>query len=98
MKRLDWPKEFPSVMQLGGFDCVIGNPPYERIQIMTGNSPAVVEFLKANYRSASSGNFDIFVCFIERGLQLLEGRRALPDTSARTNSSRPSMDAKCGSC
>ncbi|MEK7676829.1 MAG: N-6 DNA methylase [Verrucomicrobiota bacterium] len=67
----DWPKEFPSAMQLGGFDCVIGNPPYERIQTMTGNSPAVVEFLKANYRSASSGNFDIFVCFIERGLQLL---------------------------
>ncbi|MBI2202191.1 MAG: N-6 DNA methylase, partial [Armatimonadetes bacterium] len=68
---LDWPKEFPSAMERGGFDCVIGNPPYERIQTMTGNSPAVVEFLKANYRAASSGNFDIYVCFIERGLQLL---------------------------
>ncbi len=55
----------------GLFDCVIGNPPYERIQTMTGNSPAVVDFLKANYRSASSGNFDIYVCFIERGLELL---------------------------
>ena len=55
-----------------GFDIVIGNPPYERIQTMMGNAPQAVEFLKANYRSAGSGNFDIYVCFIERGLQLLK--------------------------
>ncbi|MGH9799772.1 MAG: Eco57I restriction-modification methylase domain-containing protein, partial [Blastocatellia bacterium] len=55
-----------------GFDVVIGNPPYERIQTMMGNAPQAVEFLKANYRSAASGNFDIYVCFIERGLQLLK--------------------------
>ena len=58
-------------MKRGGFDVVIGNPPYERIQTMMGNAPRVVEFLKANYRSAASGNFDIYVCFIERGLELL---------------------------
>ncbi|MBI4328140.1 MAG: Eco57I restriction-modification methylase domain-containing protein [Chloroflexi bacterium] len=77
----DWQKEFPQAMggtgqwpappSGRGFHVVIGNPPYERIQTMTGNSPSVVEFLRANYRSASSGNFDIYVCFIERGLQLL---------------------------
>ncbi|HEY9175041.1 MAG TPA: DNA methyltransferase, partial [Verrucomicrobiae bacterium] len=55
-----------------GFDVVIGNPPYERIQTMQANAPEAVEFLKANYRSAASGNFDIYVCFIERGLQLLQ--------------------------
>ncbi len=54
-----------------GFDVVIGNPPYERIQTMMGNAPQVVEFLKANYRSGASGNFDIYVCFIEHGLELL---------------------------
>jgi type I restriction-modification system DNA methylase subunit len=66
-----WQKEFPEAMQAGGFDVVIGNPPYERIQTMQAQAPAAVEFLKANYRSAVSGNFDIYVCFIERGLQLL---------------------------
>ncbi len=55
----------------GGFDVVIGNPPYERIQVMQANAPESAEFLKANYRSAAAGNFDIYVCFIERGLQLL---------------------------
>jgi len=67
----DWQTEFPETMKRGGFDVVIGNPPYERIQTMMGNAPQAVEFLKANYRSAASGNFDIYVCFIERGLQLV---------------------------
>ncbi len=66
-----WQKEFPDAMQAGGFDVVIGNPPYERIQTMQANAPEAVEFLKTHYRSAASGNFDIYVCFIERGLQLL---------------------------
>jgi type I restriction-modification system DNA methylase subunit len=55
----------------GGFDVVIGNPPYERIQVMQANAPEAAEFLKSNYRAAASGNFDIYVCFIERGLELL---------------------------
>jgi len=54
-----------------GFDVVIGNPPYERIQVMQAKAPEAAEFLKANYRAAASGNFDIYVCFIERGLELL---------------------------
>jgi type I restriction-modification system DNA methylase subunit len=64
----DWEKEFPEIK---GFDVVIGNPPYERIQVMQANAPEAAEFLKANYRAAASGNFDIYVCFIERGLELL---------------------------
>ena len=67
----DWQNEFPEIMKRGGFDVVIGNPPYERIQTMMGNAPQAVEFLKTNYRSGASGNFDIYVCFIERGLELL---------------------------
>jgi type I restriction-modification system DNA methylase subunit len=67
----DWEKEFPAITKAGGFAVVIGNPPYERIQTMMSNAPQVVEFFKANYRSAASGNFDTYVCFIERGLQLL---------------------------
>jgi type I restriction-modification system DNA methylase subunit len=67
----DWQKQFPETMKRGGFDVVIGNPPYERIQTMMGNAPQAVEFLKANYRSGASGNFDIYVCFIEHGLELL---------------------------
>ena len=70
----DWAVEYPEIMQRGGFDVIISNPPYERIQVMQANAPEAAEFLKANYRAAASGNFDIYVCFIERGLQLLNAK------------------------
>ena len=28
-----WPVEFPDVWQSGGFDCVLGNPPWERVKL-----------------------------------------------------------------
>ncbi len=30
---LHWPLAFPEAMQAGGFDCVLGNPPWERIKL-----------------------------------------------------------------
>lgn len=30
---LHWPLEFPDVMQRGGFDVVLGNPPWERVKL-----------------------------------------------------------------
>jgi type I restriction-modification system DNA methylase subunit len=59
------------VMRSGGFDCVIGNPPYIRIQAMKEWAPVEVEFYKQHYKAASSGNYDIYVVFIEKGLSLL---------------------------
>jgi hypothetical protein len=49
-----WQKEFPEVMQAGGFDVVIGKPTYERIQTMQAHAPEALEFLKANYCPAVS--------------------------------------------
>ncbi len=59
-----------------GFDAVIGNPPYIRIQAMKEWAPIEVEFYKQRYTAASKGNYDIYVVFVERALQLLnkEGR------------------------
>ncbi len=67
----DWQRSFPEVFENGGFDCVIGNPPYIRIQGMKEWAPQEVEWLKQNYEAAGSGNFDIYICFIEKGLSLL---------------------------
>ncbi|HEX42441.1 MAG TPA: restriction endonuclease subunit M [Phycisphaerales bacterium] len=73
----DWEAEFPEAMGAGGFDAVIGNPPYIRIQTMKAWAPAEVEFYKRDYRAASKGNYDIYVVFVERGLQLLNERGRL---------------------
>ncbi len=55
----------------GGFDAVIGNPPYIRIQVMQEWTPESAEYLKQKYQTAQSGNYDIYVVFVERGLNLL---------------------------
>jgi len=67
----DWETEFAEVMQDGGFDAVIGNPPYVRIQAMKEWAPLEVEFYKKRYVAASKGNYDIYVVFVERALNLL---------------------------
>jgi hypothetical protein len=71
INAFDWNAEFPQIMQTGGFDAVIGNPPYIRIQTMKEWAPVEVEFYKQRYRAAAAGNYDIYVVFIEKGLSLL---------------------------
>jgi hypothetical protein len=67
----DWPVQFQSIMKAGGFDAVIGNPPYIRIQTMQESDAESVEYLNQNYAAAKTGNYDIYVCFVERGLKLI---------------------------
>lgn len=67
----DWDREFPDIMTAGGFDAVIGNPPYIRIQTMNEWAPQEVEFYKKKFLSASKGNYDIYVVFVEKGMSLL---------------------------
>ena len=50
---------------------MIGNPPYIRIQMMKEWASVEVEIYKKHYISASKGNYDIYVVFVERGLSLL---------------------------
>src|SRR3989442_13177519 len=63
----DWSVQFAPVMKAGGFDTVIGNPPYIRIQ---GFPEDQIAYFGNNYRAAT-GNYDIYVNFVERGLSLL---------------------------
>lgn len=55
----------------GGFDVVIGNPPYTRVQVLRQFRPEETAACQGKYASASEGSFDIASPFIERGLQLL---------------------------
>jgi len=69
----DWKAAFPEVFtdDTPGFDAVIGNPPYIRIQALKEWAPIEVEHYKRAYRAAGKGNYDIYVVFVEKGLQLL---------------------------
>ena len=69
-KAFDWQKEFPQVFKKGGFDVVIGNPPYVDSETMTKTIPLERDWISKNYTCAK-GNWDLLVPFIEKGYSLL---------------------------
>ncbi len=77
VKPFDWKTEYPDIFKNGGFDCLIGNPPYIRIQELNGWASEQVVFYNQNYASAGKGNYDIYVLFLERGLRLLSEKGLL---------------------
>jgi hypothetical protein len=53
-----------------GFDIVIGNPPYLRVQGLQQTQPDFVPIYRERFQSAK-GSFDIYALFVERGYALL---------------------------
>jgi type I restriction-modification system DNA methylase subunit len=66
-----WQAAFPQVFAAGGFDAVIGNPPYIRILNLIDYYPTEVRFIQNHYKTASFGKVDIYVTFVEKGIQVL---------------------------
>ena len=63
-KAFDWEKEFPEVFAQGGFDIIIGNPPYINVE----HIPTIdKDYYKQNYQSFFKRS-DIFTLFVEKGL------------------------------
>jgi hypothetical protein len=79
VRPFDWRAKFPEVWpkgREGGFDIVLGNPPYVKLQNLMRVDPDVVAYLttergRDTYESARTGNFDLYLPFIEKGLRLL---------------------------
>lgn len=62
----DWESAFPQVFKQGGFDAVIGNPPYVRQETIGSNKT----YLQTHYQ-VFSGTADLYTYFIEKGVTLL---------------------------
>lgn len=69
----DWSEEFRSVMSNGGFDVILGNPPYVNAWVMFESSPEVRNYINSSnvYRSADR-HWDMYVLFLEKSLSLLK--------------------------
>lgn len=66
-----WQLDFSRVFkEKGGFDIVIGNPPYVDSEEMTRSMPKERELYSRKFECAK-GNWDLFVLFIEKGINLL---------------------------
>lgn len=65
-KAFKWVAEFPKVFAKGGFDVVIGNPPYVGIQGIEWDDRRYYETL---FKTAT-GRFDLYTLFIEKAMSL----------------------------
>lgn len=68
VRAFDWPVQFAPIMKAGGFDAVIGNPPYVLLQDDFRDDDQL-NYFRQNYRGASY-KLDTYHLFIERGLKL----------------------------
>lgn len=65
-KAFDWQKEFPQVFEKGGFDVVIGNPPYVHLESVMETS---AQLNKVGY-STFNKRGDLYCIFVEKAFQL----------------------------
>ncbi|WP_370567006.1 N-6 DNA methylase [Flavobacterium sp. PL002] len=69
-KAFNWKEQFPSVFEKGGFDVIIGNPPYVRVQTIKDNIEKESHELERKYKSATR-RYDLFVLFMEKSKELV---------------------------
>ena len=74
-----WETAFPSVFAEGGFDVVLGNPPYVRMEFLKALKP----YLETRYEVVSD-RADLYCYFYERGLRLLKPGGRLGYISSNT--------------
>lgn len=65
-KAFNWKEQFPEVFAKGGFDVIIGNPPYVRQELFKDIKP----YLEKNYKCYNSVA-DLYTYFIELGIKHL---------------------------
>lgn len=81
-KAFDWHKYFPEIMQHGGFDIVVGNPPY--VVVKGGRFLDGYEFSKEEIKSIKKyfttvkQQINTYILFIERFVKLLKTTGFLP--------------------
>lgn len=66
LNPMDFEDAFPKIVQNGGFDAIVGNPPYVDVKSL---SETYVRYVFSKY-AASNNRINLFAAFIERGLAL----------------------------
>ena len=76
INAFDWNDEFKTVMNAGGFDAIIGNPPYDVMETQRGAASwphdALAEYVRQQpvYENALGGKLNLFRFFLTRSLDL----------------------------
>jgi hypothetical protein len=68
----DWHKEFPLIFKNGGFDVVVGNPPYVDSETMVNAGLIGQRNYLSQKMQYTKGNWDLYIAFLERAFSLLK--------------------------
>src|SRR5699024_2065383 len=74
VKPFDWIEEFPFLKESAGFDAIIGNPPYVRIQNLQKYNAEEIKYYQSSisgYGVAKKATIDKYFVFIQRAIELL---------------------------
>jgi len=66
LNPMDYGQRFPEITKRGGFDAIVGNPPYVRQETLSG----LKAYLETHYQSFD-GVADLYTYFMEKALSLL---------------------------
>ncbi|MEX2477225.1 MAG: N-6 DNA methylase, partial [Gracilimonas sp.] len=73
-QAFEWEAEFSSVFENGGFDVVIGNPPYVNISMLPDD---YLEFFGTEYSEIHTGYNDLMYYFLYKGIKLVKPQGSL---------------------
>lgn len=80
LKPFNWLEEFPFLTETNGFDALVGNPPYVRIQNIVKYSIEEIDYFQSDisgYTVATSETFDKYYLFIQRAINLINDNGVL---------------------
>lgn len=73
IKPFSWQKAFPEVFKQGGFDAVVGNPPYS---LIGADRKEEQKYFTAGNYELTAFKINTYILFIEKGLKLLKPTQA----------------------
>lgn len=77
LNPMDFEGAFPEVMRNGGFDAIVGNPPYRTLQLgkkQESESKEVVAYYLSHYPASSLYKINLFALFIDRAICVLKNK------------------------
>ncbi|PIE68547.1 MAG: TetR family transcriptional regulator [Deltaproteobacteria bacterium] len=77
-KPFHWALEFPEVFERGGFDGIVGNPPFMGGKKISGNlGPSYRSFITKYIGNGAKGNADLCAYFFLKNVELLEYQKMM---------------------
>lgn len=69
----DWRAEFPTAIKEGGFDAIVGNPPYFSVEKTWGKGDPRLGYLRSAYGHVYQDRSDILFYFLARAADISKG-------------------------